>query len=350
MKEKLNSFLGINEESSISDDKSFLFKNFFSDNYNYKDSFSNINNKLLLTNHYNNTNKEKENHIIENLNEEEKLSSINIFNLSKIEENEINPKNNFLGKKKEENYIEKHVFKKNRNYLTNKIKNKEESKLKKNYTENEKQEKINTISTINVQNFFQKNLLSPINFKNEIKNDFSSLLLPKSDRVDSLLIKFKVKVGKSFITFLNKSIKELLKRKIKFFSFNYKKFTINVNYTKNCYWLNEKIKNLLVLGDENNQKKNQKSLKLLFNRKEKEIEKIKKILELNYQQIIEKFYETNDYKNFVNDNKIIQLDNNFKKIFGMSLIEKNGFIKFIYSRKGNQKNKENNEVKADQKK
>ena len=67
-----------------------------------------------------------------------------------------------------------------------------------------------------------------------------------------------------------------------------------------------------------------------------ELKEIKDFLELKYQDIIEKFYYlSEDFNNFKNNIRIKELDDNFKKIMKISLLEKNGFIKFLLSRKGN---------------
>ena len=158
-------------------------------------------------------------------------------------------------------------------------------------------------------------------------------------RCDSLLIKFKSIVGKWFIQNLNNKIKQILKRKIKFFSFNYKKFTIVVSYFKNKNWLDEKIKNLLVLGDEPNQEKNIKALNSIYKRKIEGLNEIKYLLEQTYRTIIEQFYLSDEFINFKNDKRVNELNKYFIKIMDISILEKNGFIKFLELRKGNTRKK-----------
>lgn len=154
-------------------------------------------------------------------------------------------------------------------------------------------------------------------------------------RCDSLLIKFKSIVGKWFIQSLNNKIKQILKRKIKFFSFNYKKFTIVVSYFKNKVWLDEKIKDLLVLGDEPNQTKNIKALNSIYKKKIEGLNEIKFILDQTYRTIIEQFYLSDEFINFKSDKRVIELNQYFIKIMDISILEKNGFIKFLELRKGN---------------
>ncbi len=130
-----------------------------------------------------------------------------------------------------------------------------------------------------------------------------------------------------------------MKRRIKFYSFNYRKFTLNVSYNANKIWLNTKIEELLIYGEETNQLKNKKALESLYKKKDKKFDKIKKILGFTYETIIENFYESNYFIMFKKKERIMELDNIFKKIMGISLLEKNGFINFLKFRKGNTKKK-----------
>ena len=212
---------------------------------------------------------------------------------------------------------------------------------------------LNNFNNIN-KNSFEKNRnyfnnnnnLSEINNKEEpINEDLNNNNKKKYIRCDSLLIKFKSTLGKWYIKIINQKLKHLkekniMKRSLKIFSFNYKKFTLNVSYTKNKRWLDCKMKDLLVLGDEENQNKNRKNLKSLFKKKFEELNEIKDMLELSYRDIIEKFYcLSNEFSEFKSDKKVKELDNNFKKIMDISILEKNGFIEFLETRKGNNKKK-----------
>jgi hypothetical protein len=165
-------------------------------------------------------------------------------------------------------------------------------------------------------------------------------------RCDSLLIKFKSFLGKSFIKYINDKLKKYTKRRIKFFSFNYKKFTLNVSYSENQKWLNEKMKDLLVLGDESNQLKNEKTLKSIYKRKEEEFNEIKNLLELTYKDIIQRFYRSSFFEDFKKQQKIIQLNENFKNIMNNSILEVDGFIYFICTRKGNKGKQEEDDTNS----
>ena len=164
-------------------------------------------------------------------------------------------------------------------------------------------------------------------------------------RCDSLLIKFKSTIGKWFIKRINNKIKNLkensiIKRKVKIYSFNYKKFTLKVTYNQNKEWLKYKMKDLLLLGDEDNQIKNDKSINIIY--KKKELNEIKDMLELNYENIIQDFYLSNDFNKLKNNEKIKELNNHFLKIMKVSLLENNGFIQFYETRRGNNiKNRDN---------
>ena len=228
-------------------------------------------------------------------------------------------KDSFLGKKTHLNEENKIIFKKNRNNLCNNI-------FK---TLNDKNDKSSSINDNNNNNNLTNETSSANSSNNNNKISYSNI------RCDSLLIKFKSFLGKSFITFLNDKLKKSAKRRIKLFSFNYKKFTLNVSYSENQKWFNEKMKDLLVLGSEPNQLKNEKALKSIYKRKEEEFNEIKYLLELSYKEIIQRFYRSNFFENFKKQQKIIQLNENFKKVMNNSILDQDGFINFICSRRGN---------------
>ena len=129
---------------------------------------------------------------------------------------------------------------------------------------NESYDSIKLFSTNNDdENSFQKNRN---NFNNNLINDKENNYEEnRSKRCDSLLIKFKAFLGKWFITQINEKLldlrkKSILKRAIKFYAFNYKKFTIKVSYEQNKHWLMSKLEELLLLGDEENQIKKMKKV------------------------------------------------------------------------------------------
>ena len=260
-----------------------------------------------------------------------KSSKINEEKLTSNKE-EISPascqKNIFLGKKTLLNDNEKIIFKKNRNNLCNNI-------FK---TLNDKKDKSPSLNDNNNNNNLT-NDTSSINSNNN-NNQISC----SNMRCDSLLIKFKSFLGKSFIKYINDKLKKSTKRRIKFFSFNYKKFTLNVSYSENKKWLNEKMKDLLVLGSEPNQLKNEKALKSMYRRKEEEFNEIKYLLELTYKDIIQRFYRSNFFEDFKKQQKIMQLNENFKNIMNNSILEVDGFIHFICTRKGNKEKQEDDET------
>jgi len=262
-----------------------------------------------------------------------KISKANELNLDSNKE-EISPtetqKNSFLGKKTHLNDENKLTFKKNRNNLCNNI-------FK---TLNDKNDKSSSINDNNNNN--NNNLTNETSSSNS--NNNNNKIAYSNMRCDSLLIKFKSFLGKSFINFINDKLKKSAKRRIKLFSFNYKKFTLNVSYSENQKWFNEKMKDLLVLGSEPNQLKNEKALKSIYRRKEEEFNEIKYLLELNYKEIIQRFYRSNFFEIFKRQQKIIQLNENFKKIMNNSILDQDGFINFICSRKGNKAKEEEDDT------
>jgi hypothetical protein len=282
---------------------------------------SNINNNIEIDDYCLNNNNIYENEMIKSPNQDNTLredksefpknnsNDNNYYYKEKFSSDETK-KNDFLGTKHYLENNDKIIFKKNRNYLNNLIfktsNNKSETSLIQNDT--------SSTSLIN------KIILS-------------------NKRTDTFLIRFKSFLGKSFINYINNRIKQISKRRIKFFLLNYKKFTLNVTYNQNKKWLNEKMKDLLILGGETNQKKNQKALNSLYRKKEVEFNEIKDLLELTYKEVIERFYLSKYFEDFSQKEENITLNEEFFKIMHYSLLEQNGFINFINSRKGNNKEK-----------
>ena len=236
----------------------------------------------------------------------------NIFSLNEKMSEELEQKNDYIGKKRNINDDEI-IFKKNRNNLNNNYYKITKDKL----------EKVDN----NIYNYTRETSIS--NNNNQIEY--------AKNRTDSLLIKFKSFLGKCFINHINNKLKNLSKRRIKFYSLNYKKFTLNVNYNQNKIWLNEKMKDLLTLGGESNQEKNENSLKSLSKKKEIAFDEVKNLLEMTYKEIIEKFYSSIYFEKFKNDENIKLLNEYFVKVKNISILEKNGFINFINKEKGNNK-------------
>ena len=248
--------------------------------------------------------------IIEDKKEFPKNNNYNDYSYKDKFSSEENKKIEFLGKKHCLENNEKITFKINRNYFNNLF-------FK---TTNNKTETNKIVSDTSSISLINKIILS-------------------NKRTDTFLVKFKSFLGKSFINHINNRIKQISKRKIKFFSLNYKKFTLNVAYNQNKKWLNEKIKDLLILGGEKNQEKNQKSLNSLYKKKDVEYNEIKNLLDLTYKEIIERFYLSKYFEDFATNEDNIKLNEEFFKVMHFSLMDQNGFINFLNSRKGNNKDK-----------
>ena len=215
-----------------------------------------------------------------------------------IKNNEINEINRCFDNY---NYLNENTFKKNRNNLNNNL-------LK---------DKENSNDAIDI-----------------------NLTSNKSNRCDSLLIKFKAALGKWFINTINEKLKllkknSILKRRIKFYSFDYKKFTLIVSYTQNKKWLKYKMKALILIGDEENQKKNKKAINSLNKKNLIELNEIKDMLESSYEDVIKGFYLSEEFNKFKEDKRVKELDINFGKIMGINLLEEFEFISFFEKRKGN---------------
>jgi len=188
--------------------------------------------------------------------------------------------------------------------------------------------------------------------RNNINNDISEekgkskdgsnsdLISNKNARCDSLLIKFKAILGKWFISNINNKLEllrknSIIKRRIKLYAFNYKKFTLKVSYSQNKEWLKYKMIDLLLIGEEENQIKNKKGIKTLFKKNLNELKEIKDMLQSPYEEIIKHFYSSEEFQKFKNNKRVKELDLNFEKIMKMSILENFGFIKFFETRKGN---------------
>ena len=95
------------------------------------------------------------------------------------------------------------------------------------------------------------------------------------------------------------------------------------------------MRDLLLLGEEENQIKNEKGIKSLYKKNKIELNEIKKMLESSYEEIIKKFYLSKEFDEFKEDKRVKELDFNFEKVMNMSLLENYGFIKFFETRRGN---------------
>ena len=306
---------------NTSEYNSFLNPDCFNNDLDSNDLLiPNINNNIELDgfflnnyNFYENEMIQSENQdyfIIEDKKEFPKNNNYNDYSYKDKFSSEKNKKIEFLGKNHCLENNEKITFKINRNYFNNLF-------FK---TANNKTETNKIVSDTSSISLINKIILS-------------------TKRTDTFLVKFKSFLGKSFINHINNKIKQISKRKIKFFLLNYKKFTLNVAYNQNKKWLNEKIKDLLILGGEKNQEKNQKALNSLYKKKDVEYNEIKNLLELTYKEIIERFYLSKYFEDFATNEDNIKLNEEFFKVMHFSLMDQNGFINFLNSRKGNNKDK-----------
>lgn len=160
--------------------------------------------------------------------------------------------------------------------------------------------------------------------------------LPEYFKLDSCIKHFKVSITEYMTDLLNLFLKNNLNFKILFQIPSSKMFTANTNYIDNFDYLFKKIKNILIIGIENKEVhavNNYELIKLIYKDDSEKSKKIKNILELNYENIIQAFY--NDTKIFekFKQSKFTQFyndkDKGFPKQFKYSLLENYGFLVFL---------------------
>ena len=95
------------------------------------------------------------------------------------------------------------------------------------------------------------------------------------------------------------------------------------------------MKALILIGDEENQKKNKKAINSLNKKNLIELNEIKDMLESSYEDVIKGFYLSEEFNKFKEDKRVKELDINFGKIMGINLLEEFEFISFFEKRKGN---------------
>ena len=95
------------------------------------------------------------------------------------------------------------------------------------------------------------------------------------------------------------------------------------------------MKDLILIGDEENQKKNKKAINSLSKKNLIELNEIKDMLESSYEDVIKGFYLSEEFHKFKEDKRVKELDINFGKIMGINLLEEFEFISFFEKRKGN---------------
>ena len=164
--------------------------------------------------------------------------------------------------------------------------------------------------------------------------------LPKYPRIDDYKILWRAKINKWHKSILNNEIKESdlpesLKKNI--YSPNYKKFTEKIKSDDTFKDLKKPMSAILCLGKEedNKRKENYENIEAIKNfykeNPNKNVGKIIKLLDLTYEEVIEKFYESKEFDELKRDEVAIFYDEELVKQKNMSLFEKNGLIQLFKS-------------------
>lgn len=168
-----------------------------------------------------------------------------------------------------------------------------------------------------------------------------NVYLPKYPRVDDCKIYWKTKINKYFIREVNRMISESdlpdgLKKIIH--APNYKNFTEVVTIQKSLEHLQISMNDILTLGSGSlkNQRQNEENINAIKahyqNNPTESVRKIIELLEMTYEKVIEKFYNSKAFKEFQNDDKAKNFyDPEIKRQKGFSLFDtkKGGLIKLL---------------------
>lgn len=151
----------------------------------------------------------------------------------------------------------------------------------------------------------------------------------------------------NFVKFLKKHCNKLIQSsclpkelKQNISSPNSLSFTGNTKDADNLAFLDFSVQKIFCYYKEGNkgknslQIKNQKKIGDIMNfiescEDESKYEKISSFFKMSLENAYELFFESDDFKNYTKDSKIIYLDKEFKIQKGFSLLEKNGFLKMI---------------------
>ena len=178
------------------------------------------------------------------------------------------------------------------------------------------------------------------------KNSGSSLY-----RQDYYVKQFKVQYSIWLRNYLNQKLKLLIsetkncRKHLKFYPLNSLKFTANPKYEDNKKFLSLKIKDILTFGIDSqkssNQKKNKENIDIIENIIYKQHSNanpdLLNFLNKTMEDSIEIFYQSQQFQNFKNNEKVKINDLKFQEEKKFSLLENNGFVCLIKNYKGNSK-------------
>ena len=164
-------------------------------------------------------------------------------------------------------------------------------------------------------------------------------------RFDAAKKHWKTKISNISTDYINKKIKrsDLLEEyKKKIHKPNSLLFTANVKELDNCDFLEKDLRTIFTIGKENNpnQQNNEYNISKIYEYFEKvgynnlsdKMLEIKNFFEMKYEDLIKKFYESDEFINFKNEEKTLFFDKGTKKQEGFAISEDLGLIR-IFRRK-----------------
>ena len=302
-----------NSENDLNDNRNesgFFFHD--KSEYDENSSMFNINNQPPLINNDLNDNNDSPNIPIFKVNEDNE----NLFKYNKIGEGSTSP------------FDKNKVSESNKNNSTreNSNENKESNIVKVSPNLNNKEEtKIEKV---------------PI-----FQSETTTSSKPSYWRFDYAKKHWKTKISQSLTDSINAKISESdLPKEYKkiIHKPNSKLFTANVKDSDNCDFLEKDLRTIFTIGKENNpnQQNNEYNISKIYEYFEKvgynnlsdKMLEIKNFFEMKYEDLIKKFYESDEFINFKNEEKTLFFDKGTKKQEGFAISEDLGLIR-IFRRK-----------------
>ena len=185
------------------------------------------------------------------------------------------------------------------------------------------------------------------NFKKtpKFKSEITTLIKASYWRFDYAKKHWKTKISQNLTDCINDKISNSdlpNEYKNKIHKPNSKLFTANVNEGDNYVFLQKNNRTILTIGKENNKKPKDNDYnisriyeyfkKIGYNNLSDKMIEIKNLLEMTYENFIKKFYDSDEFINFKNEENTIFYDEGTKKQEGFAISENYGLIK-IFGRK-----------------
>ena len=211
-----------------------------------------------------------------------------------------------------------HKRKSSNNESDKDISNKSSQKETKDFSDDKILQKIIKFKTSNEN----EHVPPPSNEKTEYRNDY-------------FIKKFKKDCFSNYMTKkLNKYLKESqFPKRTKIYKPNCNAFTSIANLNKNLVFLSMKIKEVFALNDAkegNLQDKNSELFNKIFTQKKlKNCEKLKELLNLSVEDAIKEYYLSEEFKIFCAKDEIKKYNNEFFKEKKFSMLKECGFLKLI---------------------